>query len=229
MASRRLTRQGKLRKKQLMSEAARLFSRSGYDATRVADIVRSAGVAKGLFYWYFENKEALFKEIVASTRDDLRRTQAREIENEQDPVERIAGGITASLRFFRENQHLAVLLRFAGAQERFSSLIEEAQEIIASDTARHIEAAIAAGRIAPADPMMAAHGVVAIVYHFARLDLSRRFDQPVEELCAFVAEYCLRAHGARESERRPAPATSARPRRAFRDGTSRGRGKAATI
>ena len=42
----------------------------------VVDIVRAAGVAKGLFYWSFENKEALFRELVEMNRLRLRQHQA---------------------------------------------------------------------------------------------------------------------------------------------------------
>ena len=65
---RRLTAQGLERKQQLLDRAAELFAERGYAETRVIDIVRAAGVAKGLFYWYFENKEALFKELAESIR-----------------------------------------------------------------------------------------------------------------------------------------------------------------
>ena len=178
-----------------MSEAAKLFAHSGYYATRVIDIVKSAGVAKGLFYWYFENKEALFREIVKATRDDLRRAQARAIESEPDPVARLAKGIEASLRFTAENEHLYVLLRFAGTQDRFASLIEEAQEIHALDTASHIKAAIDAGEIPPSDPVLLGHGVVSSVFHFARLRASGSIKMNIDELCVFVTAYCLRALG----------------------------------
>ena len=74
---RRLTAQGLERKQQLLDCAAELFAERGYAETRVIDIVRAAGVAKGLFYWYFENKEALFKELAASIRLNLRRRAGR--------------------------------------------------------------------------------------------------------------------------------------------------------
>ena len=45
-----------------------LFADQGYASTRVVDIVDAAGVAKGLFYWYFENKEAVFCELADSIR-----------------------------------------------------------------------------------------------------------------------------------------------------------------
>src|SRR5918995_1021302 len=64
-SDRQLTTQGAERKQQLLDAAARLFAEQGYAATRVVDIVDAAGVAKGLFYWYFENKEALFRELAA--------------------------------------------------------------------------------------------------------------------------------------------------------------------
>lgn len=198
MSAKRLTRQGKARKEQLMSEAAKLFARSGYYATRVIDIVKSAGVAKGLFYWYFDNKEALFREIVTATRDDLRRAQARAIEGEPDPVTRIAKGIAASLRFAEDHENLYALLRFAGTQERFAALIDDSQEIHAQDTARHVEAAIAGGKIPPGDPLMLAYGIVATVFHFARLRAAGSLATTTEELTRFVSEYCLRGIGVEE-------------------------------
>lgn len=196
MSAKRLTRQGKARKEQLMAEAAKLFAQSGYYATRVIDIVRSAGVAKGLFYWYFDNKESLFREIVKATREDLRRTQARAIEGEPDPIRRIAAGIKASLEFIGNHQHLYVLLRFAGTQERFASLIEESQEIHARDTASHIKTAIAEGKLPPGDPLLMGHAVVATVFHFARLRAGGSITSTFDELSEFVSIYCLRGLGA---------------------------------
>ena len=64
MNSRQLTAQGLERKEQLLGASARLFAEQGYAATRIADIVKEAGVAKGLFYWYFENKEALYVAVL---------------------------------------------------------------------------------------------------------------------------------------------------------------------
>ena len=59
---RRPTSQGLERKQQLLDAAARLFADRGYAETRILDICREAGVAKGLFYWYFETKEAVFRD-----------------------------------------------------------------------------------------------------------------------------------------------------------------------
>ena len=73
---RRHTEHGRERKQQLLDAAAELFTANGYAATRIEDICRRAGVAKGLFYWYFSTKQELFSELVRTMRRRLRRAQA---------------------------------------------------------------------------------------------------------------------------------------------------------
>ena len=93
---RQLTEQGKERKQQLLDAAAALFAERGYANTRIADICTAAGVAKGLFYWYFETKEALFIELVRSMRTRLRRAQAAASDPEADALTRMRQGAVAS-------------------------------------------------------------------------------------------------------------------------------------
>jgi len=51
----------------LLSSAVRLFARSWYSSVSVAEICRESGLSNGIFYRYFPNKEALFREMVRST------------------------------------------------------------------------------------------------------------------------------------------------------------------
>ncbi len=41
-----------------------IFSENGFAATRLDDVARRAGVAKGTLYLYFDSKEELFKKVV---------------------------------------------------------------------------------------------------------------------------------------------------------------------
>src|SRR5688572_26674638 len=102
-STRQLTAQGLERKQQLFDAAAQLFAEQGYSQTRVVDIVDAAGVAKGLFYWYFENKEALFRELAADIRQRLRRTQRRAMDRHAPALTRLAQGTVASVRFMSEH------------------------------------------------------------------------------------------------------------------------------
>ena len=44
-------------RERLLESAKTLFSQRGYYATSVEDIVESAGLSKGAFYFYFKSKE----------------------------------------------------------------------------------------------------------------------------------------------------------------------------
>ena len=52
------------RRAQLLSAARIVFARNGYQATSVADIIQSAGVARGTFYNYFESKRSVFQAVL---------------------------------------------------------------------------------------------------------------------------------------------------------------------
>jgi AcrR family transcriptional regulator len=52
------------RRAQILEHAARLFGDKGYHDTSISDIINSAGIARGTFYLYFENKRGIFEELV---------------------------------------------------------------------------------------------------------------------------------------------------------------------
>ena len=52
------------REAQILDAAFHAFAADGLDETRLDDIARRAGVAKGTIYLYFPNKEALFREMI---------------------------------------------------------------------------------------------------------------------------------------------------------------------
>jgi AcrR family transcriptional regulator len=55
------------RREAILAAALAEFSASGFAATRLEDVARRAGVAKGTIYLHFRDKEALFQELVRAT------------------------------------------------------------------------------------------------------------------------------------------------------------------
>jgi AcrR family transcriptional regulator len=55
------------RRQQILGVAREVFAKRGYHAAKIEDIVAAAGVARGTFYLYFEDKRAIFEEIVDRT------------------------------------------------------------------------------------------------------------------------------------------------------------------
>jgi AcrR family transcriptional regulator len=62
--STRAAKQRQDRREQVLRCAQRVFARRGYHAAGIADIIAEAGVARGTFYLYFENKRAIFDELL---------------------------------------------------------------------------------------------------------------------------------------------------------------------
>ena len=52
------------RRAQILSVATQVFAEKGYHDARIDDIVVRAGIARGTFYLYFEDKRAIFEHIV---------------------------------------------------------------------------------------------------------------------------------------------------------------------
>ncbi len=190
---RRLTLQGRERKQRLLDEAATLFATRGYAETRVVDICEAAGAAKGLFYWYFENKEALFQELATDIRLRLRRAQGRAIDPGADPLTRIRQGTRASLVFMAEHATFFALLEVENREQRFAEILRGGSDVHRSDVLALIEQGQAAGlvRSDPAD--LLAWSVVGTVAHFSHLHRTGRLELAVDDLAEFVADLVVRS------------------------------------
>jgi len=53
-----------VRREAILSAALDEFSARGFEATRLDDVAKRAGIAKGTIYLYFRDKETLFQELV---------------------------------------------------------------------------------------------------------------------------------------------------------------------
>jgi AcrR family transcriptional regulator len=189
---RRLTPQGQERKQQLLDCAARLFAERGYDDTRVIDIVREAGVAKGLFYWYFDNKEQLFAELADEIRLRLRRSQGEALDPNADPLTRIRQGAEASVRFMAINAPFFALLEVESVDRQFVDVLRQGTEVHVTDVANLIREGIDAGLIRDEDPFLLARGVVGVVGMYSHFHRTGRTDLPIGDLASFVGRFVVR-------------------------------------
>jgi AcrR family transcriptional regulator len=188
---RRLTTQGQERKQQLLDKATELFAARGYADTRVLDIVRAAGVAKGLFYWYFENKEALFRELVEDMRFRLRRAQAEAMDPDADPLTRLRQGAEASLRFMAVHSHFFALLEVENLDKQFADVLRRNTDVHVSDVAAIIRDGIVDGLIRNEDPELLAYGVVGAVGYYGHFHRTGRIELSLDELSAFVGRFVV--------------------------------------
>jgi AcrR family transcriptional regulator len=190
---RRHTEQGNERKQQLLEAAEQLFTERGYGATRISDICANAGVAKGLFYWYFPTKESLFAELVRTMRQRLRRAQAAAMDPDADPVTRIRQGAEASVRFMAEHQPYFALLDVERTDDTLADVLKEGSDVYASDVRRLVTLAQDAGLVPDADPAFYAIGVMGAVSSFSHAHRMSRVEMPIDDLAGLVGEWVTRA------------------------------------
>ena len=122
---RRLTQRGRDRRASIMSAAAQRFADQGYHQTAVAEIVDELAVGKGVFYWYFDSKEALFCEILRDAQLSLRRRQQQTLLAASDPIEKISLGMLATMRWLDENRHMFNLFQFAATEVAFVPVLRQ--------------------------------------------------------------------------------------------------------
>jgi AcrR family transcriptional regulator len=189
--ARQLTAQGAERKQQLLEAASRLFAEQGYAATRVVDIVDAAGVAKGLFYWYFENKEALFRELAADIRQRLRRTQSEAIDWSAPALVRILQGTVASVRFMAEHASFFTLLEVEA--RNIADVLRQGTEQHLHDVRALILAGQADGTVTREDDAeLLALAVVGAVGQFSHFHRTGRVTMSLDELSGYVARLAVR-------------------------------------
>jgi AcrR family transcriptional regulator len=198
--SRSLTRHGQDRKAELLHHAEQLFAERGYEDTRMIDIAAAAGVAKGLVYWYFENKDTLFDEIVTDMGQRLRRAQGRAIAGVDDPLERLYVGTAESVRFVAGNYRLyGIISRQTRGDARLRETRSRSQCIQAGDAIALLAEGQERGVVRDdEDPAVLAHANAGVVYYFVL-----RHAEPgggpalgIDDAAHAAARYVVRAVGA---------------------------------
>ena len=192
--ARRLTPRGLERRRQLIEVATERFAANGYHTTSVSEIVEGVGVGKGVFYWYFESKDALLVAILGEAQHELRRAQQRAIEGVDDPVRRIELGIRASLRWTAEHREVNRLIQFAATEERFVDVVRTGARVSLNDTMRHVVEAVERGLVRDTDPELVAQAILGVTTNLARREVvtGRR---SVDEVADVAVAFCLEGLG----------------------------------
>jgi len=126
------------KRRRIMDAIAELTAEQGYDATKIGDIVRRAGVARKTLYDNFEGKEEVFLTAFdTAVEEALAQIEADCAEVDGEWEERIQAGLASFLRYVAENPALARMCmiealsatpaatdRYEAAMQRFVDLVK---------------------------------------------------------------------------------------------------------
>ena len=98
----KLTLAQSAKKEEIINAAQKLFARFGLKKTSVDEIAKSAQVAKGTIYNYFETKEEIFDEVIRREGSRMIALINQAIEKEKSPEKKIRAFILVKIKRIRE-------------------------------------------------------------------------------------------------------------------------------
>lgn len=150
----------------ILNVAMQLFSRTGYDATGVAEICQAAGVSKGAFYHHFPTKQAVFMALLNSYLNsieagfNLMRKHTQDVPQIILQMAEMAGSL-----FQTADIHLPIFLEFWTQANHEPQVWEAAiapYRRFQSYFASMIQEGIDEGSITPVDAQLAARVLVSL-------------------------------------------------------------------
>jgi AcrR family transcriptional regulator len=136
-------------RERLLESAKILFSQRGYYATSVEDIVESAGLSKGAFYFYFKSKEELFKILVEEMHLNIMKRLENFLERDLPLEDALIEHAKVFLEDIYQNRHIAQIFLFqlVGTNEEFRELYYTKVSHLRELLAKMVDRAIQRGEI----------------------------------------------------------------------------------
>lgn len=98
-----------LRRRQLLTESARLFARQGFDGTSMRDIAAASGVMAGSLYYHFASKDEIFVAVHGRGMEMIEAAVREALEGITDPWERLEVCAAAHLESLINSDFRAII------------------------------------------------------------------------------------------------------------------------
>ena len=177
-----LSKRGERTRRRLLEAAESVFADLGYHDASIVKITEAAGVAQGTFYLYFQSKKDVFKEVVLDLNRRVRHYVQEAAKDGKTRAEVEALGFRAYFRFTAEHPALYRVIR----QAEFVSpeTLYEHYSRFTPGYVAGLEAAMAKGEIAKADPVVLTWALMGIAELFGMRSIlwQRNGEIPEDEL-----------------------------------------------
>ena len=155
-----LTPRGQRTRAKLLDAAERVFGENGFERASIVEITKTAGVAQGTFYVYFESKHAVFAHLVDTLGRTLRQELSEAIAGLTSRLEVERAGFEAFLLFIENHRHLYKIVRQAEFVDE--ALYRSYYTRLAEGYASGLRAAMSEGEFANLDPEAIAYALMGI-------------------------------------------------------------------
>ena len=206
------------RRAQILARARDVFAKRGYHAAKIDEVVAAAGVARGTFYLYFEDKRAVFAELVDRFLARLHLAIMRI--DPQDPARTVSDQVRENLvrilsLFLQDRAMSKILLTDApGIDAEFDQKLQAVYEEVLTLLSESLAEGQALGIVAAGDTRIFSYLCVGAMKELLAQATSREYDEEsagelAAQVLGFLRSGCLRiddiAAKPGEARRRAAP------------------------
>ena len=149
----------------ILRAAEDAFAEKGFHDATVADIVTRAGVSRGTFYFYFQDREDVFLALLAAIVEEMFILPPQQGGSIEARIERANRSYLDAFRKHRAFMRSA--LQMATYNRDASTALSELRGRFLARLRAHLERAQAAGRCHDFDPRIASYAIVMMVEFFA--------------------------------------------------------------
>lgn len=188
-----LRARGQATRARLLDAGVWAFSRKGFHATRVDDIVKRAKTSHGTFYLYFSSKDALFDQLVTDVAEEFRllTEQLPRIDRSDEARAALEAWLTSFIEVYRR---FGPLIRsWTEAERTGAAATGGVGDDVLGTVADAFAARVKLRRRKDLDPAIASLALVAMVERVNYFLVVGQLDESAEELAATLADIVLDA------------------------------------
>jgi AcrR family transcriptional regulator len=183
------------RREQVLRHAKRIFARKGYHRTNVADIISRAGIARGTFYLYFQNKKDLFEELLQQVLTELatRIHRLKPGPEAPNPVDQLRDNLRRVVEYVLAERELTDILlnHSVGFDRELDARILEFYDRIAAAIKRSLDLGIEMNLVRHADTRTIAYCILGAIKEIVAM-VSREPSTDTSALVEEILEFGLR-------------------------------------
>jgi AcrR family transcriptional regulator len=191
------------RRQQILECARDVFAKRGYHEAKIEDIVNAAGVARGTFYLYFEDKRAVFEEIVDRAFAQIGMVIVRVDPKDKGRTlgEQVRENIDRLVTTLLEDQATTrILLSEAmGVDPAFDRKLRAFYEIAEKLLEESLREGQELGVVVPGDAKMLAHltlgALKEVLFQMVKREAGYETKDIIDGVYRFLCQGCLRVDG----------------------------------
>jgi AcrR family transcriptional regulator len=177
------TRRGAVTRGRLVDAATTVFAECGYNAARISDMVRLAGISQGNFYRHFQSKDEILLAVLEGPLDELKRATSHQRSDDVVLTE-LVGANRAYFSTYARHRHVIRVMREAAATNlEFGKLWLQIRRGFVERTVRWLQRLQAAGRLeTDANLELLAEALGSVVEHLAYVQIALPGELPRAEM-----------------------------------------------